>query len=71
MKLTHAEVNYRQATFPGRRCGVCSMYVKGKPIKCTLVQSPIRPYCVCQRFEPKEEAHASSQRSEGRRAGNA
>jgi hypothetical protein len=57
--LTHAEVNYRQAIFANRRCGVCDMYIKSKPTAgCTLVRKPIRPFMVCDRFEPREKENA-------------
>jgi hypothetical protein len=54
-KLTHRQVHYRQALSASKRCGVCSMYVYGRPPACSLVTSPIRPFMLCDRFDPREE----------------
>jgi hypothetical protein len=59
--LSHKAVHYRAATNKQRRCGVCSMYVNGRNPRCTLVQSPIRAYDVCDKFQPKGKDDAARQ----------
>jgi hypothetical protein len=61
--LSHKAVNYRATVFDKHRCGTCSMYIRAKGSKgvgCTLVERPIRPHCICDRWvgkENKEKEH--------------
>jgi hypothetical protein len=55
-KLSHEKVDYRLSTFKTKRCGTCSMYIAKIPLDCTLVEQPIRPADVCNRFQPKKGA---------------
>lgn len=52
-KLSQKEVDYRPAKDPDRRCGTCSMFrISGDDEHgwCTLVQDPIDPDGVCNRW---------------------
>ena len=49
-KLSHKEVNYRVAISLLKRCSRCSMFIDMVPTACTLVESPIRPGDVCDRW---------------------
>lgn len=52
-KLSQKEVDYRPAKDPERRCGTCSMFrISGDDEHgwCTLVQDPIDPNYVCNRW---------------------
>lgn len=57
---TQADVHYGAATVSSRRCGLCTMFVKGTHStinRCTAVQSiplPIVTYAVCDLFKRKE-----------------
>ena len=57
-KMSHKEAEYRASTSKVRRCGTCAMYSSGKPATCSLVESPIRPYDLCDHYErePQEAA---------------
>lgn len=46
-----SEVNYRRATDPSKRCGVCVMF--RDPHDCTLVRGYIERHMVCERFAAK------------------
>lgn len=48
---TKAETNYRTYTVEDERCGLCSMF--RRPNACTLVKGEIKPFKVCDEFDPK------------------
>jgi hypothetical protein len=56
-KISKAQAHYRLGT-KHRRCGLCSMYVKGKTVHddgtCTLVEGSISPQGTCCYFERKK-----------------
>jgi hypothetical protein len=54
-KLSHEDVKYRVTVSVKRRCGTCVMYVDKMPPDCTLVEKPIRPGGVCDRWERGKE----------------
>lgn len=54
-KLPKEQVNYRNATTPGKNCGSCSMF-RG-PEGCTLVQGIIKKDDVCDRYDPKKNSY--------------
>lgn len=55
-KLTKGEVRYRpKSTRAREQCGNCIMFEPGSNAKngtCSLVEGPIDPQYVCQRWEP-------------------
>lgn len=58
-KLTHAEVGYRMAMSPGRRCDRCKFY--DGPNDCELVQPPIYPAGDCRKFQPAGAAQPADE----------
>lgn len=58
--VTKAQVHYRAATEPGRRCGACSMF--RDPNACSLVQGLIQADGVCDRWSAKASQAAALRR---------
>lgn len=54
IKLTHKQVDYKATASIKTRCATCDMYRETQPAMCTLVQPPIRPNDVCDRWESRK-----------------
>jgi hypothetical protein len=58
-RVTKASVHFSHNGTENRRCGICTMFVAGKPPHCTAVKGPIKAGDICRLFKVKASERAA------------